>query len=276
MNDPIALYLDLMKKCLTYYIWGDTLEPVDPDSLRTFYKRVILQKIEKFLGKDHMHIFRKFPYDPEKRASGTDWPPPPMADTMIGLKRLDNLQACVADVIKNKVPGDLIETGVWRGGASIFMRAVLKAYGVTDRTVWVADSFEGLPAPDAEKYPADAGDIHHQLMFLAVSCEQVKANFAKYGLLDEQVRFLKGWFKDALPHAPIEKLAVMRLDGDLYESTMDGLVSLYPKLSVGGYVIIDDYVLKGCQQAVHDFRAKFGITDEIVDIDGTGAYWQRK
>ena len=65
--------------------------------------------------------------------------------------------------------------------------------------------------------------------------ETVKANFEKYGLLDAQVVFLKGWFKDTLPAAPIGKLAVMRLDGDMYESTMDALKSLYPELSPGGY-----------------------------------------
>lgn len=273
MDDSIALYLDLMKKCITYYIWGETLEFVDLDNVKPSYKRLIINKIVKYLAKDEMHIVHKFSYDPEKRAAGKDWPP--LAHTMIGLKRLDNLQTCIEDVIKNNVLGDLIETGVWRGGASIFMRAVLKAYGVKDRTVWVADSFEGLPAPDTQKYPQDAGDVHHKIKFLAVSSEEVKANFSKYGLLDEQVRFLKGWFKDTLPKAPIKKLAVIRLDGDMYGSTMDGLVNLYPLLTVGGYVIVDDYVLKGCRQAVHDFREKFGITDKFIDIDGTGAYWQR-
>jgi O-methyltransferase len=156
------------------------------------------------------------------------------------------------------------------------MRAVLKAYEVKDRKVWVADSFEGLPPPNTDKYPADKGDIHHQLTHLAISLEEVKENFSKYGLLDEQVCFLKGWFKDALPTAPIEKLAVMRLDGDMYESTMDALKHLYPKLSVGGYVIIDDYgYIHSCRQAVHDFREANQIRDEIKLIDWSGVYWKR-
>jgi hypothetical protein len=242
MQSPQALYLDLMKKCLTYTLWGG--EKTQPIYLRG-PRPVHTKYLVKALG----------------------W--------VLTLKRLDNLQACVEEVIKNRVPGDLIETGVWRGGATIFMRAILKAYGITDRNVWVADSFQGLPLPDAEKYPADTGDIHHKATFLQVSLEQVKANFEKYSLLDEQVRFLKGWFKDTLPDAPIEQLAVMRLDGDMYESTMDALSLLYPKLSVNGYVIIDDYILEGCRRAVQDFRAARGITDEIKDIDGTGVYWQR-
>lgn len=236
-----ALYLDLMKRCLTNWIYADMEEK---------------------------------PFDEQARAEGRDRPS--TAHSMIGLKRLDNLQFCVEDVLANRVPGDLIEAGVWRGGATIFMRAILKAYGVENRHVWVADSFEGLPPPDPKKYPYDAGDRHYTAEELAVPLDQVKANFERYGLLDSQVRFLKGWFRDTLSRAPIEKLAVIRLDGDLYESTMDALVSLYPKLSVGGYLIVDDYgAVSACRQAVHDYRESHGISDEILPIDWAGVYWQR-
>ena len=86
--------------------------------------------------------------------------------------------------------------------------------------------------------------------------EHVKENFQRYGLLDEQVRFVKGWFRDTLPHVPIERLAVLRLDGDLYESTIQALDGLYHKLSPGGFVIVDDYGnVPACRQAVNDFRA---------------------
>src|SRR6516162_9932055 len=103
-----------------------------------------------------------------------------LAHTMIGMRRMDNIQYCIENVLNDNIAGDLIETGVWRGGASIFMRGVLAAYGITDRTVWVADSFEGLPPPNAEKYPADAGDRHHQSSALAISREQVQSHFEKY------------------------------------------------------------------------------------------------
>ncbi len=195
---------------------------------------------------------------------------------MIGMKRLDNIQFCVNDVIQKKIPGDLIETGVWRGGATIFMRAILKAHNISDRSVWVADSFEGLPMPNADEYPLDAGDKHHKFSELAISVEQVQLNFEKYGLLDQQVKFLKGWFRDTLPKAPIEKLAVLRLDGDMYESTMDALNALYPKLSIGGYLIIDDYgAVPGCKKAIHDYREKHQILDGIITIDWTGAFWKK-
>ena len=157
------------------------------------------------------------------------------------------------------------------------MRAALKAHGVKDRTVWVADSFEGLPAPNPEKYPVDAGLKLHEAEFLAVSLETVKNNFRRYGLLDDQVKFLKGWFKDTLPIAPIEKLAVLRLDGDLYESTMDALVNLYPRLSPGGYIIVDDYgAIYQCKKAVSDYRKKHNITEPIIKIDWAGVYWQKR
>jgi O-methyltransferase len=196
--------------------------------------------------------------------------------TMAGLKRLDSVQACVEDVLRQGVPGDLIETGVWRGGVPILMRAILAVQGVTDRNVWVADSFEGLPPPQADKYPADAGFHLEDVAELKVSIEQVRSYFDRYGLLDGQVCFLKGWFRETLPTAPIQALAVMRLDGDLYESTMDALVHLYPKLSVGGYAIIDDYgALLPCRLAVHDYRKAHGITEPIRDVDWTCVYWQR-
>jgi O-methyltransferase len=156
------------------------------------------------------------------------------------------------------------------------MRGVLKAYGDTERTVWVADSFEGLPQPDPERYPADAGDRLWTWPQLAVSVDQVKGNFERYGLLDDRVRFLVGWFKDTLPAAPIERLAVLRLDGDLYESTMDGLRALYHKVSPGGFVIVDDYgAMPGCREAVEDFRTEAGITEPIEQIDWTGVFWRR-
>lgn len=214
------------------------------------------------------------PFDAQLREYGWDWPS--QAHSMIGSKRMGNLRALSERVIFGGVPGDFIETGVWRGGACIFMRAILQAYGVRNRKVWLADSFAGLPAPDPPAYPADAGDTFHTYADLAVSLGDVKRNFDKYGLLDDQVVFLQGWFKDTLPSAPIERLAILRLDGDMYESTMDALRHLYDKLSPRGFVIVDDYrVVAGCRAAVDDFRLARGIEDAIIEIDGVGVYWQK-
>jgi O-methyltransferase len=209
------------------------------------------------------------------REQGKGWPS--RAHTFLSIARLDNIKDCVETVIRDGIPGDLIETGVWRGGACIFMRAILKAYNVTTRTVWLADSFRGLPPPNEQQYPSDVGDQHHLWSdVFAVSRAEVERNFLRYGLFDERVRFIEGWFKDTLPDAPIESLAVMRLDGDMYESTMQALQSLYDRLSPGGFVIVDDYYLPACAKAVHDFRSSRDIKDEIKDIDGQGAFWRRE
>jgi len=210
---------------------------------------------------------------PQLREYGWDWPS--VAHTMIGKKRLANVCALTESILGNGIEGDLIETGVWRGGACIMMRAVLHAYGINDRSVWLADSFEGLPPPDEKKFHADIGDKFHTFTELRVSLEQVKCNFEKYGLLDDQVKFLKGWFKNTLPTAPIQKLALLRLDGDMYESTWDALNALYDKVSVGGYVIVDDYhVVAGCKKAIHDFLDRRALSPTLLEIDGVGVYWK--
>jgi hypothetical protein len=211
-------------------------------------------------------------FDPARRAVGLDWPT--QAETMIGTARMKNLRVLVQRALEEKVPGDLIETGVWRGGACIYMRGILAAAGDTNRKVYVADSFRGLPPPDETAYPADAGDPHHTFDQLAISRTDVETNFRRYGLLDEQVIFLEGWFKDTLPTAPVERLAVLRLDGDMYESTMDALNALYAKVSPGGFVIIDDYVLKACAEAVNDFRNSHGISAPMHEVDGSAVWWQ--
>ena len=155
------------------------------------------------------------------------------------------------------------------------MRSILKAHGIKDRKVFVADSFQGLPKPDEEKYPVDKGDLHHIHTVLAISKSEVEKNFRRYGLLDDQVVFLKGWFKDTLSIAPIDKLAVLRLDGDMYGSTIEVLKTLYPKLSKGGFCIIDDYALKGCRQAVDDFRNAEGIKIPLQEVDWSGCWWRK-
>lgn len=203
-------------------------------------------------------------------------PWPTRAQSMIGPHRLRNLRDLVERTLTENVPGDYIETGVWRGGACILMRGVLAAHGVRDRRVIVADSFEGLPKPDAA-YPADKRDRLFAFEELAVSVEQVRRNFAAYELLDDQVVFLKGFFKDTLPTLPADaRFALIRLDGDMYESTMDALGNLYGKLSPGGFAIIDDYGgLQNCRKAVHDYLDRHGLRVEIHKIDDSGVWWQK-
>ena len=268
MDDPRELYLRLIKECLTNRIYGDV--ELCPVASSTRWKRWAIAALES----RGLVVFRPEPVNDEARLEGREWLP--SAHTMIGMRRLDNLQESIESVLRNEVSGDLIEAGVWRGGAGILMRAVLKAHGGDDRRVWLADSFRGLPPPSPDRYPADAGDLHHTVPELAVSLEEVKANFARYELLDDRVRFLPGWFRDTLPQAPIERLALIRIDADMYESTLNALEALYPKLTPGGFVIVDDYGgVPGCRQAVDDFRTTTGIVDELRWIDWTGVYWRR-
>jgi len=152
------------------------------------------------------------------------------------------------------------------------MRGVLMTLGETERVVWVADSFNGLPKPTMAQ---DADDLLHTMGEFAVTEETVRANFVRYGLLDDKVRFLHGWFKETLPSAPIVQLALIRLDGDLYESTIDAISNLYDRLAVGGYVIIDDYHLESCRSAITDYRRVRRITDPIKWIDWGSVYWRK-
>lgn len=280
------LYIDLMKRCVTDLIYVD--HPLAQYHLYRAkrdtpgWKRAAIDQLGKALLRYRIRMVE--PYGPEldaslsvsrlqeQREKGQGWPA--RAHTMIGMAALDNLQHCVETVLRDDVPGDLIETGVWRGGACILMRALLEAHGDADRVVWVADSFSGLP-PASEDYPADAGDRFHTFDELRVSLPEVQRNFERYGLLDDRVRFLKGWFKDTLPTAPIERLAVLRLDGDMYESTIQALDALYDKLSPGGFVIVDDYWLEPCAKAIHDFRGAHGISEMILDINGRASFWRR-
>jgi O-methyltransferase len=210
----------------------------------------------------------------EARLEGTDWPE--NGFTMIGIKRLENIQMCATQLIEQNIEGDFLEAGVWKGGASIFMRAILKYYGISDKSVWLADSFKGLPPPKPE-YPADKDDIHYQHQGLAISLEQVKCNFQTFDLLDEQVKFIEGWFHETLFTAPIDKISLLRLDGDMYESTYVSLEALYHKVSIGGFVIIDDYgYIESCRQAVHDFLDKNLLKPIIHKIDWTGIYWKKE
>ncbi|TCP70695.1 TylF/MycF family methyltransferase [Baia soyae] len=247
-NNAEDLYLELLKKALLYEIWIEH---------------------EKYY-----HDPSNIMFNPtmETRQYGLDWPP--IAHSMIGRERMNNLHQCMESVITDNIEGDFIETGVWRGGACIFMRGFLKSYGITNRKVWVADSFEGLPPPDPD-YPADTHSPFHTMDYLRVSLEEVADNFKKYNLLDDNVCFLKGWFKDTLPTAPIEKIAIARLDGDMYSSTWESLANLYPRVSVGGYIIIDDYDVDQCKAAVHYYRDCIGVHDEIKTIDQNGVYWRK-
>ncbi len=212
------------------------------------------------------------PYDPLRRSLGRDWPTSAM--TMIGSARMRNLRNLLEMALENGVEGDFIETGVWRGGACIYAKAIFDAHGAKTRQVFVADSFRGLPLPNEVDYPQDAGDTHHSYSELAISRGAVESHFRRFGLLDQRVIFIEGWFSETLAKAPIDKLCVLRLDGDMYESTIVALEALYDKITPGGFVIVDDYLLEPCAQAVNNFRARRSITAPMHQVDGAAVWWR--
>jgi O-methyltransferase len=275
VGTPLAeAYIELLKRA----VLGETTGPVTVyQPVRTPSRsRMGRRLLPRLLAGEQAIMARPTTVDLSRNEDGRlsvfDLPPWPL--TMIGSRRLDNVAQCMRSVLEDGVPGDFIETGVWKGGTTIFMRGVLRAYGIADRRVYVADSFEGAPPPDVTKYPADQGANFHT-WDLAVDLARVKENFARFGLLDDQVEFVKGWFRDTLPALRGHTWAILRLDGDLYESTKDALENLYDDLAVGGWLIVDDYDIEACRQAVTDFRAARGVTDEINPIDENGVCWQK-
>lgn len=252
MNSPDlrTRYLDLLEKSLLDGIYGE-----DRLAMRL---RALRQRLR------HPYATRRFPLLVPARAH-----------TAIGPTRLRHLRNLVERTIREDVPGDYIETGVWRGGACILMKGVLAAHNVFDRLVYCADTFSGLPKPDP-KFPADKRDRLHKFRELAVSEETVRSNFAAYDLLDDKVVFLKGLFENTLPKLSNETFALIRLDGDMYGSTMSALVHLYDRVSPSGFVVIDDYGgLRNCAKAVHDFLDLRGLQVKIEPIDESCVWWQK-
>ena len=211
---------------------------------------------------------------------------------MIGLRRMDHLQFLLEEAIRLNIPGDFIETGAWRGGATILVAAVFLAYSQTCpsescRRVFVADSFRGIPPVNVEAFPADAAHRGAEQIpiLLDTSAQRVRDAFAAMGVLSDAVVFLEGWFKDTLPAArrsTFGRFAVVRLDGDTYESTWQALESLYDLLSPGGFVIVDDYTdWTGCRRAITDYRERHGVTAPVRPVyhgpgeEIRGVWWQK-
>lgn len=267
---PAQRYLDLLAGCLTRELFLD--EEVRNVDLRT-WPDGDPEELRATLRANGWRLVRPGA-TPEVREVGNDWPP--HAETMVGRARLANVLDCASVALADGVAGDFVETGVWRGGTSIFLRAVLEVLGGPDdigRRVWACDSFQGLPEATLE---IDVPMQFHTFEPLSVGVDAVRANFDRYGLLDDRVIFVEGWFRDTLPSLDVERIAVLRLDGDMYESTMDALVALEPKVSPGGFVIVDDYGgIEACRRAVGDYRESAGIDAPIAMVDWTGAWWRK-
>lgn len=222
------------------------------------------------LGTEKLNIYD---YTEQFRTEGLDWTY--LGTTMTGLIRINNVKGLIQKVILNNVPGDYLEAGVWRGGSSIFARGVLRAWGQGHRKSYVCDSFQGLPPGDKNLHPKDKD--WDNTPYLEVSDITVATSFREASLLDDNIIFAKGFFNNSLkPLAQqIAFLAILRLDGDMYESTVDILYHVYDKVSIGGYVIMDDWDNFPSQSACLDFFAVHNVQPKIVRIDQVSVYWQK-
>ena len=171
-----SLYLNLLKNTLSDYnnIDNPYANGIPPQFWwkKSWFKNLRNKWIVNILRRSNMIVLKNDGYLADerrlRRVNGVDWPLM-QAQTMVGLSRLQNIQELLEDVLNKRVEGDILETGVWRGGASILMRAILKVNNIKDKIVWLCDSFEGLPKPEPDKYPADSGDKHYTYDFLSVS-----------------------------------------------------------------------------------------------------------
>lgn len=278
MTDSAELYLDLLKRSLL------NIPYLDNEIRISFLRRYLTESTRRgevrSLPEGMIHHIEDIPdaQDEMRGArllSADGRKPRSMAHAMMGRLRLDNIQACLETIIAEDISGDFLEAGIWKGAGPILMRGFLKAHGITGRTIWAADSFQGVPP---SHLPQDFGvDLTASAYpWISVSLGRVQSLMERYGLLDDTTRFLPGWFKDTLGNPAIGELSLLRLDGDLYESTMDTLEPLYDRVTPGGFIICDDYgAIGACREAVDEFRAKRGVTDPIIEIDWTGVYWRK-
>jgi hypothetical protein len=273
-RDPAALYLDLMKKTLSYTLWEEPGVPIETFNYRRPpLRRAAFAATSWLLRRLDMQLLRNVHYTQSQRAKGAVMPM--HAHTMIGLARLDNLQFCIEDALANGVPGDLIETGVWRGGACILMRAVLAAHGITDRRVFVADSFAGLPPPTSPPtrrtreiaITSSASSTSRGGRWRRTSGSTACSIRKSCSSRDGSRTRSEGADRCAVCHAPRRRHVPVD-DGGPRESI--------PALSPGGYCIIDDYDIPRCREAVEDYRSDQRIGSPVQAIDQSGVFWQKR
>lgn len=188
-------------------------------------------------------------------------------------------------VLDRKVPGDLVECGVFAGAQVAIMAKVLMRRGAKDRVVHALDSFQGIPHAGEH----DVSDIDHALFkhgrdgalvssgISVCTRGQVDAHLKEWGIDASLVRFHEGWFQNTLPLCGIGDIAFLRLDADLYESTLCCMRNLYDRVSKGGVVFADDWKMNGCKQAVFDYMAQTGThMPDPVEVPGGGGpvFWE--
>lgn len=201
--------------------------------------------------------------------------------TMTSKERMFALYESVNYVLDNEIPGDFVECGVWKGGSSIMVGLILKERGITDRKLYLYDTFDGMSAPDqndedhsgvSAQAHLDANKKEDQTSVWCYSgIDEVKSNCEKLGIDSSNLKFVQGKVEDTIPQTIPTNICLLRLDTDWYESTKHELDHLYPILSEKGVLIIDDYGhWKGCRKAVDEYFAKHKVKGLMNRIDYTG------
>lgn len=211
-----------------------------------------------------------------------------MPYSLVGVGGLEVTYKTVNDVCKRNIPGDMVELGVARGGCAALMANVVfdkTVCGQLQRKLWLFDSYEGLPDPTDMDFNSELGNGtgDHVRPLPKGSClgqlDEVKhLMFNKNDFPKDEIEFVKGWFENTVPvtKKEIQEIAVLRIDGDWYESTKCCLENLYDKVSPDGYIIVDDYQsCYGCRRAVDEFLQVRGLNPHIK-FDGRGGCYFEK
>jgi len=199
----------------------------------------------------------------------------PNVYSMCEPKEINQVKFLLEDVIKNNISGCIVETGVWRGGMSMWMQSVLK-YHQDNRDIWLYDIFGKFPSSSNSK-DQYIHNITEMLFESAPTASDVQNNFKTHGLLDTNIKFVVGDFKHTVPQNQIHQIALLHCDSDYYDSTKIVLENFYSKINKGGYIIIDDYnnPYLACKTAVDEFRSKYNISTPIIDTHGGSVYWRK-
>lgn len=205
--------------------------------------------------------------------------------TMSSYQRVSNAYELAKLAEREKLEGSFVECGVWKGGVSAVMAYVAQKFE-SDRKVWLFDSFEGLPEPTKEdgqiakeySFGRDSGNLKTIKQCVSTEEDVRKVFFEVLKLNPGGICIKKGWFQNILPkeRQNVGKIAILRLDGDWYESTKVCLENMYDNVIIGGYIIIDDYShWEGAKKAVHDFFSERKINPQLIKIDYAGVYFKK-
>ncbi|OGW36948.1 MAG: macrocin O-methyltransferase [Nitrospirae bacterium RBG_13_39_12] len=201
--------------------------------------------------------------------------------TMTSPERIVALIKGIQYIVKNNIPGDIVECGVWKGGSMMAAALALIAMKDTDRNLYLFDTFEGMTEPTKDDISCK-GDRALDLLkknekdeesyiWAYSPLEKVKSNLLSIGYDFRKIHFIKGKVEETIPEKAPEKISLLRLDTDWYKSTLHELAHLYPRLSPGGIIIIDDYGhWHGARKATEEFIKNNNIRLFLSRIDYTG------